>query len=146
MFDWSNQTLLNSLWQSLVAPLQDWINQHPLVAGLVAHPLWLLAAVLLTVFLAAGLLRAVAGLTEQFWLLLLKLPIWGVQASWRGSILLLRLILPAAKSSASKPASQRLSEVLTRLEALRQEENELMRELKLLLSAQTHSSDQKLNE
>ncbi len=130
MFDWSGQSLLDSLWKSLAALLQDWIAQHPLAAWLLAHPLWLLAAVLLALFLFAGLLRAVAGLTERFWLLLLKLPILLAEGIWWMSWRLLRPFLPASKP----PPANRLSEVLARLEALHQEEYELRQELQALLS------------
>ena len=84
--------------------------------------------------LLAGLLRAVAGLTEQLWLALLRLPIWLVQWIWQAVFLLLRPVLP--KTEQPSPIPNRLSELLVRLESLRQEEQELMQEIKSLLSAQ----------
>lgn len=140
MWQWGfGQGAVNSFWESLTAPVQDWLSQHPLLLWLAAHPLWLLGTVLLLLFLLSGLLRAVASLTEKLWLGLLRLPILLMQWAWRGSLFLLRR--PAAKSGLlgstelTNPSSDRLTEVLERLETLRQEQDELMQEVKLLLAA-----------
>ncbi len=141
MFDWNSQAqfFIDSVQKALSAPFQTWLAQRPLAFWLASHPLWLLAAVLLAIFLFAGLLRAVAGLTERFWLALLKLPVWLVQGIWWSGLLLLRPFFPAVQP----PPASRLSEVMQRLEALRQEENELMQELQSLLSAQAKSPNPK---
>ena len=137
MVPWSGQNLVNSLWEALSAPFQAWLAQHPLMFWLASHPVWLIAVSLVMLLLLAGLLRAVAGLTEQLWLALLRLPIWLVQWIWRAVFLLLRPVLSKAEPpSSSAPTASRLSELLARLERLRQEEQELMQEIKSLLSAQ----------
>ena len=137
MVPWSGQSLVNSLWEALSAPFRAWLAQHPLMFWLASHPVWLIAVSLVMLLLLAGLLRAMAGLTEQLWLALLRLPIWLVQWIWRAVFLLLRPVLSKAEPpSSSAPTASRLSELLARLERLRQEEQELMQEIKSLLSAQ----------
>jgi hypothetical protein len=137
MVPWSGQSLVNSLWDALSAPFQAWLAQHPLLFWLASHPVWLIAVSLVMLLLLAGLLRAMAGLTEQLWLALLRLPIWLVQWIWRAVFLLLRPVLSKAEPpSSSAPTASRLSELLVRLERLRQEEQELMQVIKSLLSAQ----------
>lgn len=153
MLEWGGQNLVESFIDALFGPVQDWLVQHPLWLWLFTHPLWLLGTILLALFLLAGLLQAIAGLTEQLWLGLLRLPILLVQALWQGSLFLLRrlvrqpsnqlmtkslvqfptdqLALPTAQPTAK---SDRLTEIVNRLEALRQEQDELLKEVKLLLN------------
>ena len=128
---WQWDSLIPNLWEPLGAPFRAWLEQHWLLSWLISHPLWLLAAALLILFLLAGLLRAVASLTEQFWLTLIRLPVLLVQGIWQGTLLLWRPF--SSKTERSQPS--RLAEVLDRLETLRQEEDELMQEMKSLISA-----------
>ncbi|HEY9663240.1 MAG TPA: hypothetical protein V6C65_32745, partial [Allocoleopsis sp.] len=104
----------------------------------VSNPFWLLIAMLAALFLLSGLLRAIAGLTEKLWLTLLKLPFILVQTVWRSSLFL--LLRPFEKSTVASltasPAPDRLTEILNRLEALRQEQDELLQEVRLLLTDQ----------
>lgn len=139
-----NGSLANSILNAFLSPIQDWLSQHPQISWLLANPVWLLVVLVVALFLLSGLLRAVASLTETLWLGLLKLPIRLVQWLWRGSLFLLRR--PFAKPSqtvqssltaqAEQPkesASERLTEVLERLESLRREQDELMQEMKSLV-------------
>lgn len=150
MFQWGfDQGIVDGFWDgfwnSLTAPLQTWLSQYPGAAWLLANPGWLIVAVVVALFLLSGLLRAVAGLTEQLWLGLLRLPFQLVRWVWQGSLFLLRR--PFAKppqavqsslmvqpDSPTEPRSERLTEVLERLESLRREQDELMQEMKLLLT------------
>lgn len=130
--------MIESLQDALTTPVQAWLKQHWLLDWLISHPLWLLASVMLALFLFSGLLRAMAGLTERFWLALLRLPVLLGRWVWLGSSLLFRpLFFPLSK--AEQPVPSRLAEVLARLEALRQEEHELIQEMKSLLSSQARS-------
>jgi len=147
MVPWSSQNLVNSLWDALSTPFQAWLAQHPLMFWLVSHPAWLIGVSLLILLLLSGLLRAIAGLTEQLWLALLRLPIWLAQWIWQwisqAAFLLLRPVLP--KTEQPSPIPSRLSELLIRLESLRQEEQELMQEMQSLLSAQATQAKQGRN-
>lgn len=147
MFEWglNSGDLFNRFLDSLTTPFQDWLSQYPVLLWLATHPLWLLAAVLVVLFLLSGLLRAVAGLTEKLWLVLLSLPVNLMRWLWQGMVFLL------SRPFASKPVVEagfvnppvlnpqdRLTEVLNRLEALRQEQDELLKEVKSLLAARNN--------
>lgn len=148
MLDWRfGSNIFTGFLDSLIAPVQDWLNQYPWLLWLTTHPWWLLVTVLLILFLLSGLLRAIAGLTEKLWLALLSLPVMLVRWIWQGTIFLL------SRPFASKPAmmqsglinppnvhlQDRLTEVLDRLESLRQEQDELLKEVKVLLSTRARS-------
>ncbi|MBF2000430.1 MAG: hypothetical protein IGS38_06885 [Synechococcales cyanobacterium M58_A2018_015] len=158
-----NQSMLDRFWESLTAPIWDWLNQYPVLYWLMLHPIWLLVTLVTLLFLLSGLLGAIARLTERLWLAILRSPITLMQWIWRGSLFLLSRLF-AAKSTAvhsvsvkssstlgtasltpstsltSQVTSQdRLTEVLNRLEVLRQEQDELLREVKLLLGTQSVS-------
>lgn len=140
MFQWNfNQSLMSGFWESITAPFQEWLSQYPVLVWLVGHPLWLLGAIVLVIFLLAGLLRAVASLTEKLWLALLRFPILLVQWLWQGSLFLLRRPF-APKPAIAQPrllsSPDRLTELLDRLESLRKEQDELMQEVKTILATQ----------
>lgn len=143
MFDWglNSSDLFTRFLDSLTAPFQDWLNQHPILLWLATNPLWLLAAVLAVLFLLSGLLRAVAGLTEKLWLALLSFPVNLLRWLWQGIVFLLSRPFapkPVVGASFVNPPvlnpQDRLTEVLNRLEALRQEQDELLKEVKSLLA------------
>lgn len=144
MFNWgfNSDSLFTSFWDSLTAPVQNWLGQYPVFLWLWTHPLWLVLLVLLVLFLLSGLLRAVAGLTEKLWLALLSLPVTLVRWVWRGSLFLLsrpfasKPVMQSSLLHSSVDSADRLTEVLDRLEALRQEQDELLREVKLLAANQ----------
>jgi hypothetical protein len=142
MFDWGfSSDFVTRFLDALLAPIQDWLAQHPVFLWLATHPWWLLITILVILFLLSGLLRAVAGLTEKLWLGLLRLPILLVQWVWRGSLFLLRRPFapkPLALQASVTPPD-RLTEVLDRLEALRQEQDELLKEVKSLLATDQKS-------
>jgi hypothetical protein len=141
MFQWDFQdSIVNGLLDSLLTPVQDWLSQYPLFLWLATHPLWLLAVILLVLFLLSGLLRVIAGLTEKLWLALLMFPVTLVRWLWQGMTFLI------SRPFASKSVTQsgfvnpptldtpdRLTEALNRLETLRQEQDELLKEVKVLL-------------
>ncbi len=140
MLPWNfNQSLMSGFWDSVTAPFQDWLNQYPVLLWLAGHPLWLLGTIVLTLFLLAGLLRAVASLTEKLWLTLLRFPILLFQWLWQGTFFLLsRPFAPKSPiaQAALPSSSDRLAELLDRLEALRKEQDELLQEVKSIVSTQ----------
>lgn len=135
-----NGSIANSILNAFLSPIQEWLSQHPQIGWFLTNPGWLLVVLVVALFLLSGLLRAVASLTEKLWLGLLKLPIRLVQWVWQGSFFLLRR--PLAKppvqlnltGESEQSASERLTEVLERLELLRREQDELMQEMKSLLA------------
>jgi hypothetical protein len=92
------------------------------------HPLYDLGLGLAVLFLLAGLLKAIARLTERLWLALLQSPLR------LGKWLLSRLAQLFKLRLAPEPVPDRLPEILTRLEALRQEQDALLHEAHRLLA------------
>lgn len=118
--------------------LQNWLNAHPLIHWVVDHPLWTVGFVVLAIFLFWGLLRAIARFIEQLWLVILRSP-----------LLLFRWILGMGTRTyeqlagakdlpvpAQVKSQERLTEILTRLETLRQEQDALLQEVRSLLTVQ----------
>ncbi|MBD0267328.1 hypothetical protein [Pseudanabaena sp. FACHB-2040] len=103
------------------------------------HSLWVVAIAILALLLLAGLWSAVARLTENFWLSLVRLPfrvgLWGFLALSR----LLRRPTQSAlvKPSEHSPEPDRPAEIVQRLEVLQQEQEALVRELRSLLAKQS---------
>ena len=135
----SNQatnTVGKGVSDAIAGSFQSWLMTHPTIHWIVDHPLWSVGLIVLAIFLFWGLLRAIAQFMEQVWLLILRSP-----------LLLLRWLLSLGTNayqrltgSKTLPAEivsdnqQRLTDILTRLETLRQEQDELLREVKTLLT------------
>lgn len=119
---------------SLVAAVKNaweqWLTEHWLIAFFLHHPWVLGGLVFLILFLISGILRALSRTSENLWLFLLKLPFqvlgWlGIQSiSW-------------LKYSQDKPTPiNRITELLIRLDYLRDEQEAILQEVKILLKGQ----------
>ncbi len=133
------QELSKQLIDPIVNPVRDWLTQHPLWNWLLLHPLWLLGLVVLVLFLFAGLMGAIAHLTETIWLTVLRLPIRLTQWIFWGVVQLFKLpFTPRLNGKKTDPvqSQERLTEILDRLEALRQEQDQLMAEVRSIMTVQ----------
>jgi hypothetical protein len=155
-----NQTLTDGLQQGVYRSLQawgqGWMEQHPLGFWLLSHPLWAIALCLTVLFITWGLLSAFVQLTQNLWIFLLQAPFKLLKATFSGLLLLVRVVKPGGflkrKSAVPSPfvateaiesqskaelqpqtQQQRLSEILHRLEQLRQEQDALMQEAQTIL-------------
>lgn len=117
---------VNNTLNSMKSPLDQWLNDHGWIRFLVNHPLVLLALVLLILFLISGVWRALSRASENFWILLLKMPFQIL--AWFG-------IRSLSWLRRSKPPTtqERLAQLTQRLETLRQEQDTLIEEMKTLL-------------
>lgn len=130
---------LGRLTNQVLQPTQDWLTVHPFWNWLLIHPLWLLGLVVLVLFLFAGLMGAMARLTEAIWLALLQAPIRLIQLVFMGVAKLLQMPFAPKVSPAPQPNPQeRLTIILNRLENLRQEQDELLQEVRSILEAPKH--------
>jgi hypothetical protein len=122
--------------RAIVAMVQTWLQNHPIMAWLVTHPLISTGILLSSLVLVRGLLGAIARLTERLWLTLLRAPM--LFASWLfGAIVgLFRQPVVAAVPIELPSPKQRLADILDRLEALKQEQDELLQEVRTLLSTE----------
>lgn len=117
------------------APFQSWLSDHPAIAWMVAHPLWTVGLLFVVLLMTWGLLGAIARFIQEAWLAILQVPLRLAQFLFRGTF---RLFLRAAPSQASLPESapqNRMNEILSRLEAIHQEEEALMKEMRSLLES-----------
>jgi urea transporter len=127
------ETLAEGLQRAFESMLQSWFEEHPIPAWLAAHPWVTVGLILLLILLLRGLLGAIARLVEQIWLAILRSPF--VLGGWflkLGSSLFNR---PAFASPESNPLTQqqRLATILDRLETLRQEQDDLLKEVRTIL-------------
>lgn len=138
-----DRLLSNSLWRltdQFLQPLQAWLDVHPFWNWLLIHPLWLFCFIVLSLFLFAGLLGAVARLTEAIWLAVLQAPVRLAQLLFTGLIALLKLpFTPKLTPTPATPPQERLDTILNRLEALRQEQDALLQEARSILSTPNSS-------
>ncbi|MEB3229763.1 MAG: hypothetical protein VKJ64_02045 [Leptolyngbyaceae bacterium] len=127
-------------------PIEHWLLDHPMANWFIAHPLMLMLAGFAVVLLLAGLLGAIAQLTENLWIGILRLPF---QLGWtlmRGTVNVTKVIvqrsptpalaeLPEQKDGGRSP-QQKLAELVSRLDAIQQEEAELIQQITTLVQQQ----------
>ena len=129
------QQFLGGFWDSLTQPIQDWLLAHPFGNWLLSHPLWAIGLVLIALLLLSGLFGAIAQLTQTLWIVLLRSPV--VLIGWlvAGIVLLVKAPFSAkGQLPAVETQQQRLAEILDRLDALKQEQDNLLQEAKQILS------------
>jgi hypothetical protein len=121
----------------------NWLLAHPYLTWLISHPLAGVGLGLLTIFAVGGLLKAIGRGFEQVWLFLLKTPFKLLQPIFRliwGSVL---RIFGHNNSSGAQLESQvvpntqpeQIDRILDRLQALHQEQQQLVAELTTLIGA-----------
>jgi hypothetical protein len=129
--------------------INQWLEQHPFWAWIFQHPVPSLVIFLLLLFLFWGLLKAVGRGTEQLWLFLLKTPFKILQPlfhfAWRA---IGRLVNRRSKLSMMQVKNDlelttltispqaRMTEIVDRLQTLKQEQEILLTELRDLINSQ----------
>ena len=117
---------------TLTQPIANWLQAHPLFAWVADHPLWALGLLVVVLLLLSGLLQAIARFTEQIWIWILRSPILLIQ--WLIAIGRRWLRRKPAAVSIATSKQQRLTAVLQKLETMRQEQEELLQEVRALLT------------
>jgi len=118
--------------------MQQWMMEHPLWGWLIQHPLISVGLLLVLLVLLQGLLSALAQLIQRAGWALLRSP-------WQLSQWLLGFsaksfqaaLAPSAKREAESK-QQRLTEIVNRLEALKQEQDALLQEVKAIVASDSH--------
>ena len=144
----------NALQSAINGTVKDWIDSHPVVFWLVSHPLIGLAMVLLFILTLLGFFQALGSLFAQGWLFILQSPVKFMQGvlsvgsksvSNVGGVAVNSLVSknPEDKNnlalqlrgveSNSLESQERIANILTRLEAIRQEQNQLLQEASAIL-------------
>lgn len=127
--------IAHSVQNVVVTSMKTWMAEHPIVSWIIAHPLWTIALTVLVIFLCWSLLGAIAQLTQRVWLALLQAPLKLTQLLSRGAF---QAFQSADASSLTKVKGQqdvqeRLFKIFSRLEALHQEQEVLMKEMRSML-------------
>ena len=120
------------LQMSTISVIQTWLDSHPLLSWIFHHPVWATAIGVLLVFLVWGLLSAIARLTENLWISLLQSPIRLSQWVIKRSPPLLKHII--GFNSKTNDPKQQLLEAMNRLEELRKEQDEVLEQIKTLMT------------
>lgn len=128
-------TIAHSVQNVVATSMKTWMAEHPIVSWIIAHPLWTIVLTVLVIFLCWSLLGAIAQLTQRVWLALLQAPLKLTQLLSKGAF---QAFQSADASSLTKVKGQqdvqeRLSKIFSRLEALHQEQEALMREMRSML-------------
>ncbi len=120
-----------------------WLNAHPYLVWLGAHPGESLGLGLLTILAVWGLIRAIGRGVEQIWLLLLTTPFKLLQPILVRGWSWVRRLFGHNKSGSDRLNSQleshapteRIATIVDRLHALSQEQQLLLQELSTLNAA-----------
>jgi hypothetical protein len=154
-------TTSGALQTAISSSISDWLQAHPVAFRLVQlliwatnHPIVSLVILLFAIAIAWSLIKAFGRLIETVGWLLLQTPfklgqvLIGVGFKSLGKVRGLAVNqlafgktaeLPALQNSSSKPIQQdkqqRLAEISTRLEVIRQEQNELLQEVAAILAS-----------
>jgi hypothetical protein len=121
--------------RAIVTTIQAWMQTHPTIAWILTHPLISLGLAFVVIVLLRGLLGAIARLTEHVWLVVLRAPMQ--LASWLFGVVLQVFYKPTPPPQAETPTQQqRLAILLDRLDALKQEQDELLREVRTVIGVE----------
>jgi len=124
--------------QALSAVIQTWMEEHPIAAWLIVHPLLSVGLLLVAIILLRGLLGAIAQLTERIWMAILRFPM--KLASWLFTSTAQLFIRSTSdtQTPVEQPTQQeRLIAILARLEAIQQEQDQLLKEVREVLGAES---------
>lgn len=132
-----NDTAQKALQQAIFTSVNNWLETHPLLAWLIAHPISTLILLFLLCFLLGILLVAIAQLTTHFWLTTLRSPL--KLSGWLlpkiGQTFSKQVKINKNQTSSSlNDQKQRLLLITTRLEELKLEQEDLWQEMRLILS------------
>ena len=129
--------IVSSIGNTVGTRLSIWLTQHPLIAWLVNHPLIAAVASLITAILVVRLVltiyRAIASTIDRMWLAILRSPftilkfLFGWEAKPKN--------IPSNTTVTSYEVTndpQKLQEIMTRLDLIQQQQQEIIRELALL--------------
>jgi len=127
--------IAHSVQDVVATSMKTWMAEHPIVSWTIAHPLWSIALIVLVVFLCWSLLGAIVQLTQRLWLALLKAPFKFTQLLSRGMFQSFQRadISSLTKMKGQQDVQERLAKISSRLEALHQEQEALMREMRSML-------------
>ncbi len=132
--------------QNYISPaIPEWINSYPLTFWLLNHPLITLVGGLFLIFIFLGFLQVASDLAKSLFLFILTTPFKVLKNIWslsdRSNSLEQKLSAQNLKSIDSsgkiKSNRQRLIQILTRLEEIKTEQNQLLQEATKIIKSQS---------
>lgn len=144
-----------TIQNAIISIIRDWINAHPKVFWLVSHPILTLVILLVAILVLWGFLKALSNFFEKAWLSLwqavmkLNRLLFGFiyQHCRRLSVLIINKVfsykevksealddIDLSAESSETESSERLLEILSRLEAINQEQKKLLQEVAAILN------------
>ena len=138
------------LQNAISSLISDWINEHPKIFWLVSHPLVSLGILFLAILIVSGLLKALGQFFEKGWLVILQAPIIVSRLIFgsvyqlinglfgRNNLVIESKIQPVdlkrlSPQSFAQKEQERLAEIISRLDALNQEQSKLIQEAASIL-------------
>jgi hypothetical protein len=125
--------VIDSVQTAIASSIESWLDQHPTVDWAVSHPLWVVVIFLLSFFLLWGFLKAIAHFAERVWLALFRFPFMLGQWLFGLAVQILRPSNSPADVISEDHPQQKLMILFNRLETIRQEQDDLMREIQAIL-------------
>lgn len=121
-----SSAIANSVQEVILTSLQMWMVEHPAIAWIVNHPLLAIILVLFIFLVFWNLLNTIIKFIPQIFLLILKIPFISAFKFFQNTKVI---------QSNNLDMQERLPNILIRLEELRQEQDDLMREMKEILTS-----------
>ena len=129
--------IVNSVSNTVGTRFSVWLTQHPSIAWLVNHPLIALIAILITTILLVRLVltvyRAIATTIDRMWLAILRSPFAVLKFlfGWSPKPEITSTNTTVTNYEVTNDADK-LQEIMTRLDLIQQQQQEIIRELALL--------------
>ena len=129
--------IVSSISNTVGTRFSIWLTQHPVIAWLVNHPLIALIVGLITAILVVRLIltiyRAIASTIDRMWLAILRSPftILKFLFGWEAKPETTPLNTTVTNYEVTND-SQKLQEIVIRLDLIQQQQQEIIRELALL--------------
>lgn len=144
----------DAIKDAIYTTAKDWMDAHPVILWLVSHPLIALAILLLFILIILGLFQALGSFFTEGWLFILQSPVKLIQgvfsvgsksANNLGGVTVNSLasrnpglnnnsgLQVMEVESNSLDSQERLAHILSRLEAIRQEQSQLLEEVSAIL-------------
>jgi hypothetical protein len=124
-----SSAIANSVQEVILTSVKMWMVEHPAIAWIVNHPLLAIILILFIFLVFWNLLNAIIKIIPQIFLFILKIPFISAFKIFQN--------IPLIKSN-NLDIQERLPTILIRLEELRQEQDNLMREMKEILTSRKY--------
>jgi hypothetical protein len=124
-----SSAMANSVQEVISTSVQMWMTEHPAIAWIVTHPLLAIILILFILLVFWNLLNVIIKIIPQILLFILKVPFISAFKVFQSTKVV---------QSNNLDIQERLPNILIRLEQLRLEEDNLMIEMKKILTSGKH--------